>query len=843
MDKVVMNQENGTLLIIEGQSGEEQKDVQPIDKQQIPENKEMNTIESIQNSHTQIPVQTTKPIILNTCEKIKVEKNDTISMQNNDTFIKTSPPLKTSEIKKVTCNIVIDQNEVTKDSQVTVMKIEETPINNQLNVETNESQVSQQIKNKDEHSSCTPLSSDNSEEDKYQETEQLTHIEQQEEVDETPEILLKKEELRKILTALRPQDFEPNRPPPQPPQYTEKKSDHPEAVFKVTAQSDGYTESHSKEVPTTPLPPTPTKKESENSKQNEDDDSGIMPISRKFLQTLFTKKTPENTKESDDFKRSESFTEIHVDHSTSEIEISSPLSLDATTKDVHVPFKKGEKTVLNTAITLIARNDTSNYTEMVGTFVLTNYRVEFQTTAAVYSFTIPLTKIANFKKINTSDKSRKRTFYLETKDNQCFTFSFSDNQRTRRVINTELIKRVFTTSPDVLFIFCSNEFKKKRSFYDFRGEFERQGISSEWKVFEGNARYKLASTYPSLVYVPKTADETTIKNTMKHRSKGRFPVLTWFSNKNKAALLRSAQPLPGFVTSVTGKNTSGDVEYLQKVEEVTGNKILHVLDSRPLLNAMTNKAAGGGYEDEDRYPFLQVDFENIANIHVVRDAWRQLYYAVYNMPTRHFDTPFMKSKEVSKWVALQETVVQSAVKASKLLGKGISVLVHCSDGWDRTSQCCGIAEIILDGYYRTLNGFIVLIEKDWKSFGHRFMTRSGFGAESPFGQYAPIFFQFLDCVHIMMNTFSNFFEFNEDFLIELNDAIFCSEFGTFMFDTERERVESQIENKTPCFWEYVLENRAKFVNEKFNEETGQLDIENIVPTVVMWEKYFLKNKI
>lgn len=36
---------------------------------------------------------------------------------------------------------------------------------------------------------------------------------------------------------------------------------------------------------------------------------------------------------------------------------------------------------------------------------------------------------------------------------------------------------------------------------------------------------------------------------------------------------------------------------------------------------------------------------------------------------------------------------------------------------DRTAQLAGLAEIMLDPYYRTIIGFEVLIEKDWLSFG------------------------------------------------------------------------------------------------------------------------------
>ena len=36
-----------------------------------------------------------------------------------------------------------------------------------------------------------------------------------------------------------------------------------------------------------------------------------------------------------------------------------------------------------------------------------------------------------------------------------------------------------------------------------------------------------------------------------------------------------------------------------------------------------------------------------------------------------------------------------------------SVLVHCSDGWDRTSQLTSLSQLMMDSYYRTINGFIV----------------------------------------------------------------------------------------------------------------------------------------
>ena len=39
--------------------------------------------------------------------------------------------------------------------------------------------------------------------------------------------------------------------------------------------------------------------------------------------------------------------------------------------------------------------------------------------------------------------------------------------------------------------------------------------------------------------------------------------------------------------------------------------------------------------------------------------------------------------------------------------EGVSVVVHCSDGWDRTSQTCALTSLLLDPFYRTIHGFMV----------------------------------------------------------------------------------------------------------------------------------------
>ena len=54
-------------------------------------------------------------------------------------------------------------------------------------------------------------------------------------------------------------------------------------------------------------------------------------------------------------------------------------------------------------------------------------------------------------------------------------------------------------------------------------------------------------------------------------------------------------------------------------------------------------------------------------------------------------------------------------------------MVHCSDGWDRTAQLVSLSQIILDPFFRTFEGFKVIVEKEWLDFGHKFEDRTGRG--------------------------------------------------------------------------------------------------------------------
>ena len=57
---------------------------------------------------------------------------------------------------------------------------------------------------------------------------------------------------------------------------------------------------------------------------------------------------------------------------------------------------------------------------------------------------------------------------------------------------------------------------------------------------------------------------------------------------------------------------------------------------------------------------------------------------------------------------LLQLVLGGAVQIAELVERHkCSVMVHCTDGWDRTAQLAALAMLMLDSYYRTIRGFQV----------------------------------------------------------------------------------------------------------------------------------------
>ena len=332
-----------------------------------------------------------------------------------------------------------------------------------------------------------------------------------------------------------------------------------------------------------------------------------------------------------------------------------------------------------------------------------------------------------------------------------------------------------------------------------------------------------------------------------------------------------------------------------------------IIDARPTINAMAMTAMGAGSENMDNYRFAAKAYLGIDNIHVMRDSLQKVIDALKDSDL----TPLGPSREAlhnSKWLKHIANMMDGVGLIARQVGLQHShVLIHCSDGWDRTSQLSALSQICLDPYYRTMEGFIVLVEKDWLSFGHRFRYRNGplgsekwfqvenervgarndeddrdeegdrgraaeafSGAQKSLGnaflsakgwfkqgndsreniaadseneaaavdglparrvvsasgkddkivtkvkEISPIFHQFLDATYQLQHQYPTRFEFTERFLRRLLYHLHSCQYGTFLFDNEKDRKEAKISERTRSVWDYFLSRKQEFTNPKYD---------------------------
>ncbi|XP_063992253.1 myotubularin-related protein 6 isoform X2 [Diachasmimorpha longicaudata] len=374
------------------------------------------------------------------------------------------------------------------------------------------------------------------------------------------------------------------------------------------------------------------------------------------------------------------------------------------------------------------------------------------------------------------------------------------------------------------------------SLFDMQSEYQRQGLpNSEWALSYLNSNYELCDTYPRYIYVPSTCTNNILLGSAKFRSKGRLPVLTYL-HSNKAAICRCSQPLSGF-----NARCPEDEQMLYHIACTNStSKFMYVVDTRPRINAMANRAAGKGYENENFYDNIKFRFFGIENIHVMRTSLTKLM----ELQRSTSMSAFLSGLESSGWLKHIRSILETGWFIAKAISNGVTVVVHCSDGWDRTAQVCSIAALLLDPFYRTIQGFQALVEKDWLAFGHKFTDRCGHVTGDP-KELAPIFTQFIDATYQLYRQYPYMFQFNEYFLLTLHDSVHSCEHGTFVGNSERERVLLKLSERTKSLWGDIATQIHEFINplyacNKYKDECNKVLEPNLSPQCIeLWrEMYF-----
>eukprot|EP00659_Diplonema_papillatum_P005513 gene5513-8391_t len=498
----------------------------------------------------------------------------------------------------------------------------------------------------------------------------------------------------------------------------------------------------------------------------------------------------------------------------------------------------------------LAKVDTRDWAP--GILQITNYRILFveDATQAV-AFDVPILKLESVTKTGGtwSNDPQSYGYRLQLKFKDCcyLLVAFRPEDGSRKRVY-EYLNLLLSTPSDQwrarMFCFSAGNSSLRQapgrqcfkplvdgwSILDLEAEFTRQGaLQSGWRLSTVNANFGLTPTYPELLCVPSSASDELLRSVALCRAKGRIPVLSYYHKGTGAALCRSAQPEKGFLKQVD----ACDVELVHKIAKPGAP--LEIVDLRPRANAEAQKLQGGGYENEALYR-VRLRFANIGNIHVMRECYRKVEALVC---TPDPGKSWLKQLDDTQWLDAISCILDTANLCADSLSAGTNLLLHCSDGWDRTAQVVCIVQILLDPHSRTLFGFCALIEREWVRAGHNFRNRGGFGA-NPGSEWSPIFLQFLDACYQLATQRPEAFEFSPVLLLFLADTLHAGYFGTFAANGPKEIRREKLPEATPSVWSHVFARAARYSNLAFEPAAGGLRADTRPFAVRLWREYFFR---
>jgi len=414
----------------------------------------------------------------------------------------------------------------------------------------------------------------------------------------------------------------------------------------------------------------------------------------------------------------------------------------------------------------------------------------------------------------------------------------------------------------------------------FRSELARLrfDLQGAWRVSMANLDHKLCPTYPQEILLPASISDSVLEKVAQFRSARRIPAVVWRNTANGAVLARCSQPEVGWL----GWRSSEDEELVRAIAEAcaydSGTSSRHssgsdissgsfdqtcpsgeipslkdlsaevaargevrkvlIIDARSYAAAVGNRARGGGVECPEYYPNAEILFMNLANIHRIRNSFQALRSLCHAPPDQ---TSWFQALDSTKWLHHMSGLLRASVRsATALQTEGRPVIVHCSDGWDRTPQIVSLSQLLLDPYYRTLEGFQVLVEKEWLDFGHKMADRCGQGLGcADVNERSPIFLQWLDCVHQLLLQFPCHFEFNLTFLVKLAEHTYSNLFGNFLANSLSERRRQRIKERTRSIWGYLRSHPGKFRNFLFVRRDEVLWPRCEVRDLLLWQDVYV----
>ncbi|KTG16020.1 hypothetical protein cypCar_00017348 [Cyprinus carpio] len=284
-------------------------------------------------------------------------------------------------------------------------------------------------------------------------------------------------------------------------------------------------------------------------------------------------------------------------------------------------------------------------------------------------------------------------------------------------------------------------------------ELERTGASG-WRVSSVNDRFEMSTSLPRFSVVPQRLLDTELKKTFAHFNEGRIPRWCW-RHPHGSDLLRMAS----FQNNIY--HEKDDIRNLESVL-FGGQQLCVIVD-------------------------LGEEMPSPADIQLAHTRLRTLCLGDISSSVSVPDDKWLSTLESTRWLDYTRCCLRKAAEVACLL-RGGHMTVVLQEPEDRDMNCvvCSLVQVMCDPHCRTVAGFQSLVQKEWITAGHKFLSRINYHRESD-KEEAPVFLLFLDCVWQLWAQYPARFQFTEDYLLALHDSVHLPLFSSFLANSQRER--------------------------------------------------------
>jgi hypothetical protein len=383
---------------------------------------------------------------------------------------------------------------------------------------------------------------------------------------------------------------------------------------------------------------------------------------------------------------------------------------------------------------------------------------------------------------------------------------------------------------------------KLRNNFSMTDEAKRLGFLSLplWTVSNfSEKQLSVCPTYPAEVIVPRPTPLVDIARAAPFFRESRFPVATWRNTENGAILFRGSAPA-GRRGSSASKDEQSLLQQICGCLEARGDVKLYSFTEKKLD---INLKYVGNTQQQEAYYYSGVKFVDVDRLpthKTLRSSFNKVFHL---LEQNEGHSGYLSALENTGWIhKISDLLGLSSEVCALMSDEASSVLVAYESGWDITTQVVSLSQLMMDPYYRTMEGFQILVQKEWLAFGHPFATRHGCHSYS--SDSSPVFLQWVDCVWQISQQCPSAFEFNPLFLETLVDHSYSGMFGTFLADSHCERQKME---ETVSFWTFVeICNRKdqRFLNTIYDKNLypGVLYVQFEVHCMKLWSSYYSRLK-